>query len=56
MWSGCEKTDDWCWRFGVEMGKGLRERFGRGSLGISEDMCWSAFDDGVEEVVELRYA
>lgn len=53
MWSRGEETNDRCWRFGAEMGEGLREWFGRMSLGISEGMCWSTFDDGVEEVMEL---
>jgi hypothetical protein len=38
------------------MGKGLRERFDRWSLGISEDMYWGAPNDVVKKVVKFRYA
>jgi len=53
MRSRCEKTDDWGWRFSVEMGEGLWEWFSRVSIGISEDMSRSVSDDGIEKVVEL---
>ena len=56
MRGGCEETDDGCWRFTFEVGERLWEWLGRGSLGISEDMCRSVFDDGVEKVMELGYA
>jgi hypothetical protein len=56
MGRGREETDDRRWRFGLKVGEGLWEWFGRGSFGISKDMYWGASDDGVKKVVELRYA
>jgi len=56
MRGGCEETDDWRWRFTFGVGERLWEWLGRGSLGISEDMCRSVFDDGVEKVMKLGYA